>query len=110
MSPTEKPPIDKNPFEEGYTTGKRQALANLLVHVLGQMQPGDERTNLEKLTALVAEREQTILTLRRLCAELGAPNDWPVSLHLGDIIEKNLLRAPAFDAIFDAPPPKKKGA
>jgi len=38
-----------------------------------------------------SERAQTVLSLRRVCAQFG-DNDWPDDLHLVDIIEKHLER------------------
>ena len=39
----------------------------------------------------VAERQEVVAILRRLCAEPG-DNDWPDNLHLSDVIEKHLIR------------------
>lgn len=37
------------------------------------------------------EREDIVIALRSLCGRFG-DNDWPDSLHLGDVIEKHLAR------------------
>lgn len=71
-------------YEQGSRSAWRTMLAECLRH-LGYT--GDDTQKL----AWIAEREDAILALRRICAEHG-DNDWPEDLHLADILDKHLER------------------
>ena len=77
--------------EQAHEDGRRGAIAEVLTHVVNKLQPG-ERTNLEKLGILAAEREAALITIRKLCVEQNRSTDWGPDLHLSDIIEKHLMR------------------
>ena len=73
-------------FEAAYESGARRAhLIHFTEALRGLDRDGPEWTQ----KSWVAEREDAILTLRRICAQHG-DNDWPDDLHLSDIIQKNL--------------------
>lgn len=72
--------------EQGYIAGSRAANAKLLAHALTEL--GYSSPEWTEKRWLI-EREATLATLRRLCAEYG-DNDWPDDLCLTDIIEKHL--------------------
>lgn len=91
-TPTPKPPTLDEIKERAYLEGARLALANVMMFAIREMMPGDERTNLQRLAVLVAERERAVAMLRRVCEEFG-DNDWPDTLDLSDIIEKHLARS-----------------
>jgi hypothetical protein len=73
--------------EQFWTRGNRAAWTRILDEALRQLEYPAELDAVK----LVAEREDAIATLRRLCDDLG-DNDWPNDLHLSDIIEKHLAR------------------
>lgn len=69
--------------------GARRANTHLLAHVLEQLKPGDDRTNVEKLAAMTLEREQAVTSLRRLAEQYGG-SEWADSLSLPEIIDKHI--------------------
>ena len=73
--------------ETDYTRGNNDAWARMLRECLRHLEPGPQRDH----AALVAERADAIAMLRMVCEDHG-DNDWPDDLHLGDIIDKHLLR------------------
>jgi len=76
-------------YELGYIEGHRRTASNLLLHAMGELSGFLEVPNEANL---LAERTETIATLRRLLHDLG-DDDWPDNLHLSDIIEKHLVPA-----------------
>lgn len=83
-------------IDQAYIDGKRLSLSYLLGHIVGELGYDRELTAEERVARLVSEREQIVAKLRDLCADFG-DNDWPNSLHLGDVIEKHL--APYLDEL-----------
>lgn len=74
--------------ERGYVRGSRMANVLMLGHVLRHLGYDDPEAD---KTKWISEREAVIRELRTLCEEFG-DNEWPESLHLGDVIEKHLSR------------------
>ena len=68
--------------------GRRSALRGMLRQVLGDLGYDDSDA---KRAAWIIEREETVSTLRTVCEEFG-DNDWSNDLHLGDVIDKHLVR------------------
>jgi hypothetical protein len=75
--------------EMDYRRGQRSAWRRVLSTALGEL--GYDSTDPEelRLQRLIAEREDAIAALRRLCEDYG-DNDWDDHLHLADIIDKHL--------------------
>ncbi len=74
--------------ENAYVRGTTMAWLQILQIVMHNLnRDSDEFT----IARLIAEREEAVLVLRRLCDDVG-DNDWPGNLHLADIIEKHLAR------------------
>jgi hypothetical protein len=82
--PPPPPPPPKR--QVAYEEGRRAAWTRLLKTVLCQLGYEDPAA---KRAAWVAEREEAVATLRGVCAEHG-DNEWPVNLHLADVISKHL--------------------
>lgn len=75
--------------ELDYRRGQRSAWRHVMSVALGQL-AYDSTDKAELIVErLIAEREDIISVLRRLCAHYG-DNDWDETLHLGDVIEKHL--------------------
>lgn len=74
--------------EVAYTQGSRMAWLQMLRRCLQEL--GYEGPEV-RAAAYAAEREETINRLRTICHDFG-DNDWPETLHLGDVIEKHLAR------------------
>jgi hypothetical protein len=74
--------------EQSYIEGHRRALLGMLRHVLGALDVYDPEAGAARW---VIERQDTVAVLRRICAEIG-DNEWPDDLHIGDVIEKHLVR------------------
>jgi hypothetical protein len=73
-------------FDDGYATAStRVHLTYLAAALQGLGRESAEWTQIR----LVAEREDAIATLRRICGEFG-DNDWPAELHISDILTKHL--------------------
>ena len=73
--------------ERDYTAGSRMAWRQILGAALRNLGYSPAL----KAARLVAEREDAVAQLRRLCERYG-DNDWEDNLHLGDVIEKHLGR------------------
>jgi len=71
--------------EQDYINGSQQAWLTMLKECCRQL--GEMITR----PSWIIERQETVLTLRRVCAEYG-DNDWPDDLHLSDVVEKHLER------------------
>lgn len=74
--------------EQSYNRGRRQAYTHIMqdcANALGIADPAAAHT------LWIAERQAAVNALRDLCDAFG-DNDWPDSLHLGDVIEKHLAR------------------
>lgn len=82
------PPDSDAARETSYIQGQRWAWHMMLVKCLNEL--GYDSPEWDKYR-WIHERETTIHMLRSECARLG-DNDWPDDLHIGDIIEKHLLR------------------
>ena len=74
--------------EKRWDDGWRQAWRTALSTAASQLGYDEP---LAATSALIAEREDAIRTLRDVCEEFG-DNDWAADLHLSDIIEKHLGR------------------
>lgn len=72
--------------EQAYVNGGNAAWLHILREALKHL--GTEGFSKERL---IAEREEAILVLRRLCGDHG-DNEWDDDLHLADIIDKHLGR------------------
>lgn len=72
--------------ERSYDLGRRTAWLRMLDLCLRQLGVDDPEAGRARW---VAERQDAVATLRRICAEHG-DNDWPDDLHLADVIEKHL--------------------
>lgn len=70
-----------------FERGQRAAFRSILSTALRELYPADDLT----VERLVLEREDVVRALREVCAGYG-DNDWEPTLHLGDVIEKHLLR------------------
>lgn len=76
--------------ESDYRRGQRSAWRRVLHHALQELHYDQESSTVEdRLHRMIAEREDAIATLRRLCDDYG-DNDWPDDLHLSDVIDKHL--------------------
>lgn len=73
---------------KAHEAGRRAGLTRILMECARELGHDDP---LLKAAALIAEREATVATLRRICADYG-DNDWDSDLHLPDVIEKHLER------------------
>jgi hypothetical protein len=74
--------------EDDYERGSRAAWLSMLSHCLRHL--GYDSPEAQK-AGWILEREAAVAALRTACAEHG-DNDWPVDLHLADVIEKHLMR------------------
>lgn len=74
--------------ERGYEEGIKAVYREILRNVIRNLGGNDPEANAERWRI---ERGETLAMLRRVCAEHG-DNEWPDNLHLGDVIEKHLLR------------------
>ena len=74
--------------EKAYSRGERAALRSIMSECARKLGYDDP---LRRAAALISEREQAIVTLRKVCEEYG-DNDWSDDAHLADIIEKHLHR------------------
>jgi hypothetical protein len=78
--------------EQAYMSGARMQLRKLLGFAIRELVSFDTETDPQLVIArLLAEREDAVAALRRVCAGHG-DNDWTVDLHLADVIEKHLER------------------
>ena len=84
--------------ELSYIQGSNQALVGMLSFVLRELD-FDETDMERKYYAWIEERQAAVNQLRQLCDKYG-DNDWPDSLHLGDVIEKHLARPLDEDLTF----------
>lgn len=80
--------------EKDYVSGYKQAYLFMLQTCLKALGYDEKEPEVIK-AAWVQEREETVITLRGLCGEIG-DNDWPDELHLRDVIQKHLI-----DYVFD---------
>ena len=78
--------------EQTWLDGNRAAYRAILLECARHLGVDDP---LAKAAELVAERQDAIIALRRVCEDLGLDNDWPDDLHLADIIEKHVHRSVA---------------
>ncbi len=74
--------------EEAYLAGGDSAWRTILAEALKHLHRSGRDWTKERL---ILERSAAIVSLRKLCDELGANNDWPDDLHLADIIEKRII-------------------
>lgn len=74
--------------ERHWIRGNKAAWRAMILHAARELGYDDP---LAQAAALVAERHDAIVALREVCEEFGA-NEWMDSLHLADIISKNLHR------------------
>jgi hypothetical protein len=74
--------------ESAYKNGSRAAWLMMLRECVKQLGYGAAESS---YAAWIIERSEAIQTLRQLCAAHG-DNDWPDTLHLGDVIDKHLWR------------------
>lgn len=91
--PTPRPDIDAViTTEDAWQRGHRAALLSMLYKAMGDLGYDLGREDPTILAArLAAERTEAIRVLREACEEWG-DNDWSDQLHLGDVIEKHLVR------------------
>jgi hypothetical protein len=74
--------------EQSYERGRREATVSMVRSCLRSLgYKGDEAERVK----WIAEREETVATLRSACEEFG-DNDWSNDLHLSDVIDKHLVR------------------
>ena len=72
-------------LEQWDMDGQQAAYTRILDLVIRELR-GDDLTREQ----LLSERAETLLLLRRLCADSGDPN-WPEDAYIPDVIEKHLL-------------------
>lgn len=91
--PRPRPEIDSViTTEEAWSNGHRAALLSMLYKTMSDLGYDLGREDPVILAArLAAERTEAIRVLREACEEWG-DNDWTDELHLGDVIEKHLVR------------------
>lgn len=74
--------------ERDYERGNRAAWSRMLQECVRQLGIDDPAA---RGAAWILEREAAVAMLREACEHHG-DNDWPDDLHMGDVIEKHLLR------------------
>jgi hypothetical protein len=92
-------PDGETEHESGYLKGRRRALVGVLRYCAREL--GYEEPE-AKVVKLLAEREETITALRKVCAAHG-DNNFDDAAYIPDVVEKYLARYLDDGAIEDEP-------
>jgi len=77
--------------EQSYGIGRNRAYITIMMNCAKALGfDGTEALNTARV-AWIEERQAAVNALRDLCETFG-DNDWPDTLHLGNVIEKHLAR------------------